>query len=68
MINGIEARDFSLYFSLPPPGWNVDRMAGAQAAIMDPEMESTRYRCWKRPGDCEDATPPLVSCVCMRHK
>ena len=72
MTNEIEA-DFSLLCSsLLPAGWNVDKMAGAQAAILDPEVESTGYRCWRdekeEPGDCRGATSPLISCICMRAK
>ena len=63
MTNEIEV-DFSLLCSsLLPASWNADKMAGAQAAILDPEVESTGYRCWRdqkeEPGDCGDATPPL---------
>ena len=81
MTNEIEV-DFSLLCSsLLPASWNVDKMADAQAAILDPEVESTGYRCWRdqkeEPGDCGDATPPLdlylyeressVCCVEYKH-
>lgn len=67
----MEAGDFSLLgSSLLSNSWNVNQMAGAKAAILDPEVETTSYRCWrdrrKGLGDCGDAIPPLVSCTCMR--